>query len=88
MIKPDTDKVDEMTLALMFLTMWDEDELGARAWKGFEFETLDRLHAKGLIGDPKSKSKSVLISPEGRRKAEELFRKHFALHVDGDDVGR
>ncbi|HBA82613.1 MAG TPA: hypothetical protein DCZ95_00835 [Verrucomicrobia bacterium] len=74
----DEDKIDEMTLALMFLVMWDEAGEFSRAWKGFEWETLDRLHKKGLIGDPKDKSKSVLMTPEGRKKAEELFKKHFA----------
>jgi hypothetical protein len=32
----DTDKVDETVLALLFLTMFDEDQHGARAWKGHE----------------------------------------------------
>jgi hypothetical protein len=30
----DQDKVDEMVLALLQLTMFEEDEYGARAWKG------------------------------------------------------
>ena len=40
----DKDKVDELTLALMFLVMTDRHKgLGARAWKGFDLETLGRL---------------------------------------------
>jgi hypothetical protein len=39
----DTDKVDEAVLALLYLTLHD----GARAWKGFDWDTLNRLHAKG-----------------------------------------
>jgi hypothetical protein len=38
---------------------------------------MDRLHAQGLIDDPKSKSKSIWLSPEGlergRKNAERLF---------------
>lgn len=72
-MKYNQDKIDEATLALLFLNMWDED----RAWKGFDWDTLDRLHQKGFIGDPKGKAKSVIITPEGRKMAEELFHKLF-----------
>ena len=70
------DKVDEMTLALLWLVMWD-DESSARAWKGFDWDTMDRLHQKGFINNPKGKAKSVAVTPEGWKKAEELFHKHF-----------
>lgn len=72
----DQDKVDEMTLALMYLVMWDE-KIGSRAWKGFAWETMDRLYEKGLITNPKKKAKSVGVFPEGRELAEKLFRQHF-----------
>jgi hypothetical protein len=57
----DTEKVDEAVLALFYLTLHD----GTRAWKGFDWDTLNRLHAKGLISDPASKSKSVILTGEG-----------------------
>jgi Mn-dependent DtxR family transcriptional regulator len=38
---------------------------------------MDRLHEKGYILDPKSKAKSVVMTPEGARRARELFEKHF-----------
>lgn len=51
----DPDKVDEMTLALLYLVTTERQEgLGARAWKGFDWSTLDRLHAMGWIQDPKT----------------------------------
>ena len=71
------DKVDEMTLALLYLVT-EKGKGGARAWKGFGWETMNRLHEKGYISDPKSKAKSVVVSDEGERLAEELFKKHFA----------
>ena len=49
----------------------------ARAWKGHDWDALGRLHQKGLIGDPVGKSKSVIFTEEGRRKAEELFARMF-----------
>lgn len=82
----DKDKVDEMTLALIYLVMWQEHEYG-RAWKGFDWDTMDRLHQKGWISDPKGKAKSVGVTPEGMRKAEELFRKHFGDKSNGEPSG-
>jgi Mn-dependent DtxR family transcriptional regulator len=38
---------------------------------------MNRLHEKGYISNPKSKAKSVVVSDEGVRLAEELFKKHF-----------
>lgn len=57
------DKVDDFTLALMFLVMHDENKYGARAWKGFDWDTMDRLHAKGFISNPVGKAKSVVMTP-------------------------
>lgn len=68
------DKVDEMVLALLYLTS-SRDGGSVRAWKSHDWDSLDRLHEKGLISDPKSKSKSVVLSEEGARRAEELFLK-------------
>lgn len=74
----DTDKLDEAVLALLHLNVWEEGEWGARAWKGMPWEATDRLYEKGLIDDPKSKAKSVVLTEEGRRAAEEAFRRLFA----------
>jgi hypothetical protein len=73
----DKDKVDEVSLALLYLVMHDEDEYGARAWKGFDWDTMNRLHEKGFIGNPVGKTKSVVVTPEGCKRAKELFEKHF-----------
>ena len=74
----DKDKVDELTLALLFLVTHDRQEgLGARAWKGFDWDTMDRLYEKGFITNPASKAKSVAMTEDGFKKSEELFRKHF-----------
>ncbi len=74
----DQDKVDEYTLALLYLVSHDRSEgLGARAWKGFDWETMNRLYDKGLIHNPKGKAKSVVMTEEGYLKAENLFIEHF-----------
>jgi hypothetical protein len=73
----DTDKVDEAVLALLYLTLHDVNEYGGRAWKGMDWAAMDRLHERGLIGDPRSKAKSVVLDAEGMRAAEQAFRKLF-----------
>ena len=73
----DKGKVDEYTLALLFLVMHNEGEYGARAWKGFDWDTMNRLHDKGFIENPISNAKSVIVTPEGCNRAKELFEKFF-----------
>ena len=41
-MKFDEDKVDDATLALLLLVM-ETDRYGTRAWKGFDWGTMDRL---------------------------------------------
>ena len=72
----DKDKVDETVLALLYLTTHDQ---GTRAWKGMDWDAMDRLHDKGYIGNPKTKAKSVTLTEKGERLSEELFKKHFGL---------
>ena len=38
---------------------------------------MDRLHRKGMIADPANKAKSVVLTDEGLRQAEELFQTLF-----------
>lgn len=71
------DKVDEATLALLWL-ITESNEYGGRAWKSFDWDSLDRLHEKGLISNPKSKDKSVLLSKEAVELSESLFKKMFS----------
>ena len=77
----DADKIDDAVLALLILTVHQEDEFGARAWKGHDWETLNRLHEKGFISDPVSKAKSVVVTPEGLAKGRELFAKLFSRNT-------
>ena len=77
-MKYDQDKVDEMTLALLYLVTTERQEgLGARAWKGLDWDTMNRLHEKGWINDPTSKTTSLHVTEDGFKKSEQLFLKHF-----------
>ena len=49
-MKPNTDKIDDAVLALLHLTSFTEGKgefAFTRAWKGHDWEALDRLHQKG-----------------------------------------
>ena len=69
----DTDKIDEAVLALLCLTLHD----GVRAWKGHDWDVLDRLYRKGMIDNPVGKTKSVVLTDEGLLESKRLFRKLF-----------
>ena len=72
----DTDRIDDMVLALLCLTL-HEDYGAVRAWKGHDWEVLDRLHQKGWILDPKNKAKSIVLTEEGLVRARQLFDAYF-----------
>jgi hypothetical protein len=73
-MKPDPDKIDDAVLALLLLGLHDE----CRAWKGHDWDALDRLHQKGYISNPARRAKSIVFSDEGLRQAERLFKKFFS----------
>lgn len=74
----DSEKVDEVVLALMMLTLHD----GYRAWKGFDWEVLDHLYEKGWIENPRNKAKSVELTEEGLAQAAQLFEHHFGVRKE------
>ena len=84
-MEPNTDRIDEDTLALMYLVVCERYEDGARAWKGFDWDTMNRLHEKELISDPVGKQKSVYLSEEGYQKSKALFEKLFCNEGGVDD---
>ena len=69
----DADKIDDAVLALPCITLHDD----FRAWKGFDWAALGRLHEKGMICDPVGKQKSVVFTEEGLEQSKRLFEKMF-----------
>jgi len=72
----DKEKVDEFTLALLYLTTFKDHDV-LRTWKGHEWGVLNRLHERGYIDDPVGKAKSVILTDEGAERSKQLFEKHF-----------
>lgn len=80
MLDYDTDKVDEVALALLYLTHFQHAKnASCQAWKGLDWDVLNRLHDKGYIGDPKNKNKSIVFTDEGFQLSKQLFQKHFNI---------
>src|SRR5437870_11295153 len=74
----DTNKIDDAVLALLYLGLHD----GARAWKGFDWEGMDRLHEQCYITDPRGKAKSVVFTEEGFERAQRLLERLFGKQAE------
>lgn len=72
----DHDKLAEAALAMLGLTAF-RDRMAIRAWKGLDWDLLDLLYQRGWIADPRSKAKSVVMTEEGARLAQDLLVKKF-----------
>ena len=70
----DTDRIDEAVLALLYLGLHDR----YRAWKGFDWEVMNRLHEKGFVSDPRGKTKSVAFTERGLIEARRLLQELFS----------
>ena len=73
MIDLDESRIDDAVLALLYLGLHD----GWRAWKGFDWDALARLHEKGMIENPRGKAKSVVFTEEGLRRSRDLLEGLF-----------
>jgi len=69
----DAEQLAEVALALLSLTLHD-----GRVWKALDWDLMNLLHAKGWIGDPISKAKSVVITDEGEELARSFLLKYFS----------
>ena len=74
----DQDKIDNAVLALLLLGLHD----GVRTWKGFDWETMNRLHEKGFISNPLGKAKSVVFTEEGLAQSEKLAEELFGERAE------
>ena len=74
-MKYNEEKLDRAALAILFLNY--DPETG-RSWKSLSWEITDRLFEAGLISDPKSKNKSVVLTELGLKKAKEILSADFS----------
>lgn len=69
----DTQRIDDAVLALLLLGLHD----GERVWKSFDWDALDRLHEQGHISKPVGSAKSVVLTSQGKARAQELLQAMF-----------
>ena len=69
----DTQRIDDAVLALLLLGLHDGD----RVWKSFDWNALGRLHEQGHISNPVGSAKSVVLTAQGKPKAQALLQKMF-----------
>jgi len=73
-MEQDMTKVEDAVLALLAHFAFDERV----SWKGYDFDIMESLFERGLIGDPRNKNKSVVLTEEGLRLGKELAAKLFS----------
>ena len=78
----DPDKIDEAVLALLQLGLHDDD----RVWKAFDWDAMNRLHAKGYISDPVGKAKSVTLTQRGIKESTRLLVQLFETGNQADGL--
>lgn len=81
------EKIEELTLLLMYLTSWEEkeyvcdkndevkEEKVKTCWKGYSYDVINKLTDEEYLYH--SKGKSVTLTPEGEKKAKELMSKYL-----------
>ena len=76
------ERLKDLNLLVLYLSGWEEDSRNNpgqkiyRSWKGYLFEVINELEEKDFIIQNR-KSKSVVFTAAGRKKAEEIKRKYF-----------
>lgn len=70
--------LEDLVLLLIYFTSWSEKISDGthiqRAWKGYDFDTLDALTEKGYIYGSK-RAKSVYLTEEGVERARNLEKR-------------
>lgn len=74
--------IEDAVLALLAAFSFNN----GNAWKGFDFETMNRLHEQGLIENPVNKNKSIWLTTEGLERGRELADRLFGVRAQGEGV--
>ncbi|XZF77556.1 DUF6429 family protein [Bacillus sp. AL-1R] len=79
------EQIDELTLLLLYLTAFEEHtvsgETTLRSWKGYPFDTLNKLSNNKLIFFS-NRAKSVYLTENGIELANKLIQKYIIQNED------
>lgn len=77
------ESIEELSLMLMYLTREQDNNEFCKyrelSWKGYDFDTLDKLDKDELIYQPRSQrgyDKYLYLTESGRTKAQKLLKEH------------
>lgn len=77
--------IEELSLMLIYLTRFQDNNEYCRylenSWKGYDFDTLEKLEQKKLLFQPR-KSKCVYLSEEGKKQARRLLNEYNLCDKD------
>ena len=73
--------IEDAVLAL--LATFSSDR--GNAWKGFDFEVMNRLHEHGFISDPVGKAKSIWLTSEGMERGQQIADRLFGMKAQVRD---
>lgn len=80
--KPE-EAIKELTMLLMYLTRFHEKDRSVEtidmAWKGYDFDIINKLDDEDYISQGSHRSKSVVITEKGLELSRELLEK---FHID------
>ena len=82
MMEYDEKLIEDAVLAL--LAAFSSDD--GNAWKGFDFETMNRLHEQDLISNPVNKSKSIWLTAEGLERGRQIADRLFGVRTQAEHV--
>ena len=66
----------ELTMALLYLSRFSDNYSTDRAWKGYDWDILDKLDEEEYINRGSYKSKSLYLTDEGLEYAQQILAKY------------
>ncbi|KAI2673964.1 DUF6429 family protein [Pseudomonas sp. TNT3] len=69
----DEKMIEDAVLALLATFSTDK----GNAWKGYDFEVMNRLHEHGFIENPVSKNKSIWLTSKGLERGRQIAGRLF-----------
>ena len=82
------DRLDDLVLALLWFNGSETEFGGHSAWKSLPWDALDRLHARGLISNPRRKNYSVALDDEAWQRGQAVFGQWFGTPAPAPTSGK
>ena len=74
--------IEDAVLALLATYSVDK----GNAWKGFDFEIMNRLHEHGFISDPVNRNKAVWLTEEGLARGRQIADRLFGIRTQRESL--